>query len=356
MASLAAMLAAFGCSTTLEEYRCEVADDCAGEMIGRCEPGGHCSFVDRDCNSGFRFGQNSGSESNSCVGEDLPPDLEIDAGPSETPIARISAFSVDCDQTSATMSGIESEAFGPRSLTSFSWRLLGPEGQLLDEFAGAPSESVPVGIHRLDGTFQSPVVNATTYEGRNGLRADFPVPGASVSTWQYTIGVEFIDAAKLQQVLLTFAVATSIEGAAGAVSVIDADDQILLSANFVTGGAMEPYRISVDSIPDVNIDPPVTMHFGFDKAGTYRLDNVSLVEVSTGLQGVSNGSFESTASPWLFGNTVDGLNPALISKIPKGLLRPGIYTIELQVTDSGGNVSAPDEVQFGITECSTGMP
>ncbi len=58
-----------GCSTPLNEFVCERTRDCVGDRVGQCEPSGHCSFSDMDCDSGSRFGENSGAESGLCVGE-----------------------------------------------------------------------------------------------------------------------------------------------------------------------------------------------------------------------------------------------------------------------------------------------
>lgn len=61
-------LTSLGCSSPLADYICVDDGDCNGSNVtGRCEPEGHCSFADEDCDSGFRFGEESGAETNSCT-------------------------------------------------------------------------------------------------------------------------------------------------------------------------------------------------------------------------------------------------------------------------------------------------
>jgi Lectin C-type domain len=51
------------------QFTCDLDGDCTG---GRCEPTGFCSFADPACTSGSRYGELSGSLSNTCVAESSP--------------------------------------------------------------------------------------------------------------------------------------------------------------------------------------------------------------------------------------------------------------------------------------------
>jgi hypothetical protein len=62
------------------QFQCESNEQCGGNGA-RCEPGvGFCSFPDPGCSSGFKFGEASGSLSNTCVGGDVPGDGGVDDG------------------------------------------------------------------------------------------------------------------------------------------------------------------------------------------------------------------------------------------------------------------------------------
>lgn len=236
-------------------------------------------------------------------------------------------------------------------MTEFFWRLLGPEDQLLDSFAGPPGQQLRHGIHRLGGSYLRPEINATTYEGRKGIRADFTEDALDTSSLQYPIGEVLEPAGPTQDFILSFALGTLAESATGDLRITNDANVVLFSRSFAPGPGMQPFQFSVDSIPSSSIVAPVTIQFSFDTSGTYWVDNMSLVHLSSNLQLISNGSVESTANPWVFGPTPVTLTPASKEDIPQSSRQPGIYTIELQVTDSGGDVSATDEVQFEIAEC-----
>ncbi|MCC6995209.1 MAG: DNRLRE domain-containing protein [Deltaproteobacteria bacterium] len=60
------LLSVAACSE-VRPFRCQVTEQCGAG--GRCEPEGYCSFVDPDCGSGRRFGEQSpGALANLCVG------------------------------------------------------------------------------------------------------------------------------------------------------------------------------------------------------------------------------------------------------------------------------------------------
>jgi hypothetical protein len=61
-------LVAPGCLKDMT-YLCTSADQCTRDGAqGRCESNGYCSFPDRSCESGQRFGDFAGSHANQCVG------------------------------------------------------------------------------------------------------------------------------------------------------------------------------------------------------------------------------------------------------------------------------------------------
>ncbi len=66
LALLALLLSVAGCSE-VRPFRCQVTDQCG--TGGQCEPEGYCSFIDPDCGSGRRFGEQSPTAlANLCVG------------------------------------------------------------------------------------------------------------------------------------------------------------------------------------------------------------------------------------------------------------------------------------------------
>lgn len=80
--------ASTGCLRSTQ-YQCNTSAQCTSDGVqGRCETGGLCSFPDSRCESGYRFGELAGAQSNQCVGAvvvdaavpiDAPPDAPPDA-------------------------------------------------------------------------------------------------------------------------------------------------------------------------------------------------------------------------------------------------------------------------------------
>lgn len=351
---MAAMLLGFGCNSTLTEYQCEVAADCIGDMVGRCEPSGHCSFEDERCVSGFRFGSKSGSESDLCVGDDgtIPPQ---DAGPQGAPIARIEPFSLPCGQTNGQVSGLDSEAFDNKTLVEFSWRLLGQNGDVIDEFSGPPGAPIVQEIHHQGGTYARPVVNATTYHGQKALRVEVAsAPPDNGPTLQQSLSLLFPPAATAD-FLLTFALGgTSNTTGSGSVRIVDSLDTIITSEILSIGPGMQPYRFFYPDLAQGGLFPPISIHFRFGSTGTFFVDNVSLVALSNGSQLVSNGSVEEGAEPWVFGDAT--LEAAQAKDIPESIRQPGVYDLILRVIDSSDVVSAPAELPLVVAECLPGSP
>ncbi len=90
---LAGMLGLTGCLKKLPAFAC--SDDTQCGAGGACEVNGLCSFADGNCESGRRFGDQQGDQSNQCVGEVSPnPDGGVDTPvdlPTDCP------NDVDCD-------------------------------------------------------------------------------------------------------------------------------------------------------------------------------------------------------------------------------------------------------------------
>lgn len=91
------------CSIT-EQFACGADDQCSiGEIAGRCEPGGVCSFPDSDCPSGHRYGELSGELAGECVDADggTSPATE-DGTTSDTPQQTEGADGSSADPSSTT--------------------------------------------------------------------------------------------------------------------------------------------------------------------------------------------------------------------------------------------------------------
>src|ERR1044071_2458835 len=66
----------YGCSPYGNgAFSCTEDTQCAPNGI--CQPSGQCSFPDGRCPSGQRYGENQGSVSNVCVGEEPPPPIDM---------------------------------------------------------------------------------------------------------------------------------------------------------------------------------------------------------------------------------------------------------------------------------------
>lgn len=76
VARLLIVVALAGCLKKLPAFSCEDSAQCGAG--GVCEGNGLCSFVDGECASGRRFGDQQGELSNSCVGDGPAPDGGID--------------------------------------------------------------------------------------------------------------------------------------------------------------------------------------------------------------------------------------------------------------------------------------
>lgn len=76
------LAAALGASTTAclrtTEFHCTTSADCSATGAV-CESNGYCSFIDKDCAGGRRYGDLSGPVAGQCVGQSTMPDAGVDA-------------------------------------------------------------------------------------------------------------------------------------------------------------------------------------------------------------------------------------------------------------------------------------
>jgi len=102
-------LAVFAASGCLKPgaFECATNSDCTGyDGQGACEPNGRCSFPDSRCESGRRYGAQSGDQSNECVGPSSTADAGVD-GPS-TDAPNPDAPPASCPAGYVTLPGVSS--------------------------------------------------------------------------------------------------------------------------------------------------------------------------------------------------------------------------------------------------------
>lgn len=104
LATLAIVLGAGASCIKPGVFECEADTQCehAG-VAGTCEPTGACSFPDRSCSSGKRYGSLSGAQSDQCVGAAF----ELDAGmpDADLPIADAPADAPNCPANYVALAG-----------------------------------------------------------------------------------------------------------------------------------------------------------------------------------------------------------------------------------------------------------
>lgn len=328
-------------------------------MEGRCEESGHCSFVDEVCDSGFRFGNNSGSESAACVLDNSGPDAPD--GGEGGPVARIADFTMPCGQTSAVFNASESEATQGESLTKYEWQLLAPGDQVLDSFEGEPSSTVLLDLHRLGGTYESPHINATVYEGESALKFVSIVDSTQDVVPRITTSIELDlgDQTFQPSVLgaLSFAVAADdgIETVVGQAMLVDAIGNETLLTQFTLGEGMTGIRADVQAELE-QLQPPVQLHFAFSETGRYWIDNVCLRHTDTGEQLIGNGSVEESTLSWVVKKAGAPDVEASSAVIDDQFRKPGAYQLRLRVTDSSGAVSDFAEMPFEVSNCPPTTP
>jgi hypothetical protein len=336
-----ASFAGVGCNSTLEEFRCTEASDCSGSLttIARCEPSGHCSFLDTSClDSGFRFGESSGNESGQCVSEQ---DDEVDAGISNGPPPKASITPIrlgNCG-TSLTVDSSESEAFDGATIESFKWTLFDAADQEIDTFVGAGNAPLPRGLHRLGGDHRLPIINLPSYNGYAAFRANID-GGPRKSIYQRDIGLESGD-------YRLFFAATMDEG------VSDAGDAVTVRLATENGPLFSGrFDLEIESFTGYQFDFTVsenaqgaTLAFDFDGTGLRWLDNVALVDTLSGNVVTLNESGETGATdPWFLGDGTTILSGLESRKIDTRMIETEVYSVTLEVTDSNGQRSNTAEI------------
>lgn len=348
------LLVGAGCNSALEEYRCTNSSDCAESLatIARCEPSGHCSFLDTSCfESGFRFGESSGDESGQCVSDEDTED-EPDAGTSLglPPTARIIPTMPGTCGTSLTADGSTSEAFDGATIQSYEWTLRDAADGEIDRFSGAGQLRVVRALHRLGGNHSAPIISPPSYNGLGAFRGNMD---RALRTSIFQSGI----ALKKSEYRLVFAAGLEIDVNEPAESVtaniVDAEGQRLFSERFdLELGRFAGYEVDVALEASGIGFGGVTLLFEFDGVGHHWLDNVALVDTLSGDVVSMNQSAESgDETPWLVGDGTNGFNGLAVREIPQELRESEVYAVTLQVTDSNGQRSSVVEIDVIGEDC-----
>jgi hypothetical protein len=347
-----------GCSSTLNEYHCASSIDCIGENVGQCEPSGHCSFADQSCESGFRFGDNSGSESDVCVGEEgNGPDASTvtpadaggpDAVVSLSPVAIITdGVALDCGRTNEVFEGDMSYASAGRTLTEFEWTIRSSSGEVLDTFGRSPSDTLWRAIHRRGGTYTSPRINVATYHNLKALKVD--VVTATASGGEALQEVLDPASGSSPNVRISFAIGKVGGNAAGGTfRLLDSVGTPLIEEAYTIDSEMVAHSYTLND--SATVSQPLTVNFAFDAPGQYWFDNLTAVDLSDGDDIANDGSAEFGSNAWSIVNSTTTVS-APPEDLPSSLRQNGVYTIELRVTDSTDEVSAPDSAEVTLADC-----
>jgi hypothetical protein len=357
-AALAASLLLAGCSSTLNEYKCESSVDCIGAEVGVCESSGHCSFADDTCPSGFRFGDNAGSETNTCVAsEDEPPDAAtvdppVDAGLPDAidpfaPLAVIDPVSFDCDRTNEEIVGIRSEAYDGRTLARFEWTVLDSEGQEITSIAGAPKDATLRSTHVRGGPFEKPRINVTQYHNSHGVQVDVVTPTDSGGQ-ALVQELDFTNNNAPHRLHFTIGSEDLAASLTATARLLDSGGNPLLQQAVLVGATMEAHNF--DMPMDLDFPQPMSLEFRFDQAVRFWVDNVSVVDLNDGDNLVDHGSGEFGGNEW---DVVDDVKSedATIADLPASLKKNGLYKIQLVVVDSADVRSLPVSVDVTVADC-----
>ena len=349
-----AALAGVGCSSTLDEFLCTEASDCSdnpASMGARCEPSGHCSFVDTTCSdSGFRFGQSSGAESGECVADTggTEPDAGTPLG--AAPIARITSIVPGNCNTSVAVDGSESAAFDGATIQTYTWTLFNAADEEIDTFTGAGDTPLVRGLHGLGGNYLAPSFNLPSYDGFGALRAVFDGSVRSSSIEQSGLDLQNVD------YHLFFAAASVASEAPeeAVVRILGSDDEELFRQSLALGeDTFLGHQVGVVFSAEATMESlsGARLLFGFDGNGERWLDNVALVETASGEVVTQNPSIEmGVASPWIY--NAGGLSGGLQSRAIEGDMREEEnYSVALKVTDSNGQESLTAEIDVVGEPC-----
>lgn len=111
-------LAALPACTIASLYACADSAQCSTDSAaGRCEPTGFCSFPDEGCESGHRYGEFSGSLSDTCVPTKMGGSTGL-ASTSETPNPTLSGSDATTEQPGSTSAPDETTSTDSGEMTS----------------------------------------------------------------------------------------------------------------------------------------------------------------------------------------------------------------------------------------------
>lgn len=339
LALLGFALAVGACNTTTTEFLCGESSDCG---IGTCEDSSHCSFIDSECESGYRFGASSGSESGLCVEETDAPDAGSDL---QAPIARINdEFSLPCDQTTLQLDASGSEAFGGATVDEYTWSILRGTGPAI-VFTEAGDSVITPSPYRTAGTGVAPFLNLRSYAGRKAAQLDL---------------VGSFDVVFFQKDLSLLAGAHTLYLAAAS----DGDEPIVpinvVLREMTTTLAVMSWTITPESdkfnaytkdfvIPG-GLGASMKLEIRIEGGQSLWIDNIAIVydPIIADPSVVSeNTSFELGREPW----DSDWSGIGYDALIPQSLLRPSTTQVELSVKDSQGLSSTPVQISVPVTLC-----
>lgn len=344
-ASVALLIA--GCSSSLDEYRCQGHQQCTSdsEGPGLCHESGYCTYLDIDSCNGYRFGQHSGVQSNECVPQENLPDAGVPDAFLPAPVASIAVPILGCDETIVSIDATASEAFEGAELTSYTWTLFGPMGEVLRTLQGAPGLAFPRGSNFVSGSVDNLVVNLTAYMDSHAIysRSGGTPNRLSLDELPLTAG----------DYALFFSAGDNnvMPGELLDVKVHD-DDQ--------TGGTYVDTQVPVleglathrieFTVPVDTVDGEII--FLHDRDDVW-LDNIGLVQIPATNPAnpiVANRSFEASRAPW---QSSTGPGGALTrNKLQAALMAYGEYSLELVVTDSNGKQSLPQTINLDHQACN----
>jgi len=340
-----------GCSSTLEEYRCTVNDQCIDdEGQGICHSSGYCAFVDFEECDGYRFGKQSGENSGLCVDDEVdagvPDAAQVDdAAPPTPPTASIAPITVDCEQTQITPDGQGSEAYDGATLTLFAWTIRSPSGAVISSLVGAPGSAFDPNSRFFGGTVANPSANLTPYMDDRALKVDTDSDDTDISQIGLTIPAG--------PHRLTFAAAKPA-GTGGSPLFFDVGR--VPGSPLETGLAVLTEQMTTYSLDFDNPAATTTGAILFQRSGgEYWIDNVMIqkaaLDGSNDANPIGNGSFESfSLNPWQ--TDLDGLNASAgRAFLLSALAQFGDYEVELVVRDSNDLLSQPVVVTVSHAAC-----
>lgn len=283
----------------------------------------------------------------------------FDAGPGTTvqrPIAALELTEQAFCGTDVVATGAGSRAFDGAVVESYQWTLLDGGGQVIDTFSGPPTERIPLGLHRLGGDFLNPRVNFPSYHGDIGMRGSVDQgPRSSIYQKAVDLGPNPFD----QTYRLFFAVgvdpnADSSNGMSVTARLVSGSETLIEQAFPGALGRFVGHEVVFDlsEVGGPNNLEDVRLEFRFDGLGRRWLDNVGLVRVANEMLITSNRSVESgDEDPWKFGDGVVGTTGLTARTLEPEMREEREYVLQLQVSDSNGEMSEIADVSVGTPDC-----